>query len=480
MHGGLTNEDGSCDVPDIMGINYNIRMYEKIREKYPDIPLLGSENTSAFQVRGEYKTDNDNHIIDSYDNECAMWGRTYRESFKDTDTRDNLLGYFIWTGFDYRGEPTPFKWPSIGTFFGIMDTCGFKKNAYYINKAFFTSDPIIHILPHWNWNIGENVRVMAHTNCSEAELFLNGKSMGRKKVHKYDMADWEIEFEPGTLSMIGYRDGQEVCCDKIKTAGKAVRLIAKPHRDFIYSGCYDAVAVNVYAVDCDGVPIPDADMLVEFETDGGKVIGVGNGNPNSHEADKASKRHLFNGCVQAIVQLSDGVDKLKVRATAKGLESEWITIKTISGHEKAYLESVDEVYINNWRTNIEIFDEKPEPDLVIADNDMNSWEIEENGYSSKFNGNAGYGLYRTSAKVPAEAKRILFKGIAGDEVEIYINNSLAWSGGARMRDGRIIEIDDIDTGDIELTIIIKNISLRKGAGIIKPVVFLKENIYRKN
>ena len=199
MNTGVTTDGGACDILDMTGFNYITHTYDDFREKYPDMPMLGSENDSAFQTRGVYKTDHSKNIIDCYDSEAAPWGNTYRDGFKQVDIRPHIMGLFIWTGFDYRGEPTPFEWPSIGTQFGIMDTCGFKKTLFYLNKAFFTDEPMIHILPHWNFADGEEVHVMTHTNCSEAELFLNGKSLGKKNVDKYDMADWFVPFEKKVL-----------------------------------------------------------------------------------------------------------------------------------------------------------------------------------------------------------------------------------------------------------------------------------------
>ncbi len=470
MNNGVTSDGGACDVLDMTGFNYITHTYDDFRERFPHMPMLGSENNSAFQVRGVYKTDKEKNLIDSYDSEAAAWGNTHRDGFKQVDTRKHIMGMFIWTGFDYRGEPTPYAWPSIGTFFGIMDTCGFKKDAFYLNKAFFTDEPMIHVLPHWNWKEGETVKVMTHTNCDEAEVFVNGKSMGRKCVDKYDMAQWLVEFESGTLSMTGYRNGEAVCSDEVKTAGKAARLVIEPHRDFVYNGCDDTVAVNVYAVDENGTLVPDADMLIKFSAEGGEIIGVGNGDPNSHEADKASERHLFNGCAQAIVMQCDGSQKLIVRAEADGLIGAEGTLNVEKGHEKNYLESVNEIYINNWRTNMEIFPDKPAHDIVIEDSDMNSWVIEEPGYSDKFMGHVGYGIYKTKAEIPQGAKKILFREVTGDEVDIYINNTLVWSGDAHW--GKMLEFTEIGEGSVDLAVIIRTDKNDDGAGITKPVVFV--------
>lgn len=470
MNNGVTSEDGAFNVLDMTGFNYITHTYDDFRERFPNMPMIGSENDSAFQVRGEYRTDHSRNIIDCYDSECASWGNTYRDGFKQVDIRKHMMGLFIWTGFDYRGEPTPFEWPSIGTFFGIMDTCGFKKDAFYLNKAFFTEEPMIHALPHWNWEKGEKVRIMTHTNCEEAEVFINGKSIGKKPVDKYDMTDWYTEFESGTLRMVGYRDGKAVCEDEVKTAGKAVRLIAELSKPNVTDCSDDAVAVNVSAVDENGIFVPTADMLVKFSVSGGYVIGVGNGNPNSHEEDKASERKLFNGRCQAIVQEIDGAEKLVITASADGLESAETEVEIVRNTDKKYIDSVNEVYIGGWRINSEIFDEKPSADIEIADSDMNNWVSADIGYADMFTNKTGYALYRAKTVIPQDSQEILFRQVHGSEVEIYVNGELKAQRKARW--GAKISIGGIEPGETEITVIISSKEAADGAGITAPVVIV--------
>lgn len=471
MNTGVTSEAGACDVLDMTGFNYITHTYDEFREKYPNMPMLGSENDSAFETRGVYKTDYEKHIIDCYDSEAAPWGNTYRDGFKQIDTRKHILGMFIWTGFDYRGEPTPFEWPSIGTQFGIMDTCGFKKDAFYLNKAFFTEEPMIHVLPHWNWNEGETVKVMTHTNCEEAELFLNGISLGKKAVDKYDMAQWEVEFVPGELSMTGYRDGIAVCTDSVKTSEKAAKLLITPHKDFAYSD--DAVAVNVCAVDENGIVVPYADNLVSFAVNGGTVIGVGNGDPNSHEKDKAEKRCLFNGKCQAIVVPSNDANEMKITAAADGLEAAEIILPVKKSPEQInYIASVDEKYIAKWRTNVALFSECPAHDMNIEDHDMNTWAVEAvgNGADEKYANSIGYGIYRTTVETAPSDKSILFKEITGNEVKIFINGEERFNASCAW--GRKIEITDLPSGTVEIAVIINSTKESAIGGITKPVVIL--------
>ena len=469
---GVTTEGGACDILDMTGFNYITHTYDDFREKYPNMPMIGSENDSAFQTRGVYKTDHSKNIIDCYDSEAAAWGNTYRDGFKQIDTRPHIMGLFIWTGFDYRGEPTPFEWPSISTQFGIMDTCGFKKDAFYLNKAFFTDEPMIHILPHWNWSEGEEVRVMTHTNCTEAELFLNGKSLGRKAVDKYDMADWNVIFEKGTLKMVGYIDGKEVCSDEVTTTGSAKKIIITSHRDFVYDGCDDAAIFNISVQDEKGFSVPTADNLIKFTAEGGEIIGVGNGDPNSHEADKAEERHLFNGLCQVIVKQTDGAQAVTLTAVSDGLESASVTINTIERDTKlSFIPSINERYIAKWRQTVEFSQTRPDPNVKIEDSDMNTWGILSvgSGLDNNFRGVTGYALYKTTVTVHSEDNFIVFREITGNEVEVFVNGAQKFTGDCQW--GRKIEINVSDiTGDIDIAVIIHTTRESDKGGISRPVV----------
>jgi beta-galactosidase len=472
MNTGVTTDGGACDILDMTGFNYITHTYDDFREKYPNMPMIGSENDSAFQTRGVYKTDHNKNIIDCYDSEAAAWGNTYRDGFKQIDSRPHIMGLFIWTGFDYRGEPTPFEWPSIGTQFGIMDTCGFKKDAFYLNKAFFTDEPMIHVLPHWNHNDGEEVRVMVHTNCTEAELFLNGKTLGKKNVDKYDMADWIVPFEKGTLKMIGYIDGKEVCSDSVVTSGAPKKIVIEPHRDFVYDGCDDVAIFNISVQDENGFTVPTADNLIKFSAVGGEIIGVGNGNPNSHEADKAEERHLFNGLCQVIVNQTDGEKTLTLSASSDGLESASVTLDVKERDTKPlFIPSVNEKYITKWRQTVEFSAERPNPNIKIEDSDMNTWAIVSvgSGPDNNFRGVIGYSLFKTTVSIHDTDNRIIFRELLGNEVELFVGNELKFSGDCQW--GRKVEIDVSGLcGDVELSVIIHTTRISDKGGISRPVV----------
>ncbi len=471
MNTGVTADGGVCDLLDITGFNYITHTYDDFRKKYPKMPMLGSENDSAFQTRGVYKTDLEKHVIDCYDSEAAAWGNTYRDGFKQIDTRKHIMGMFIWTGFDYRGEPTPFEWPSIGTQFGIMDTCGFKKDAFYLNKAFFTDEPMIHILPHWNWQEGEEVRVMAHTNCEEAELILNGKSLGKKPVDKYDMTDWYVPFEAGTLKLIGYKNGEPVCADSVSTAGTLKSLSITPSAESVNEG--GAIAFNIAAVDENGAVLPLADNLIEFSCEGGKIIGVGNGDPNSHEADKAEKRRLFNGLCQVIVEHTAG-ESVTLTAKTDGAALSSLSVPARFGDTKIeYIKSVNEKYVSSWRETVALSKERPDPYVKIEDNDMNTWGIVTvgDGYDSIFDGSEGYALYRTAVDVTENETKLIFREITGNEVEIHVNGEKKFDGECRRGQKISIPLDEV-FGECEIAVIIRSTSKDGKGGITKPAVIV--------
>ena len=474
MNTGVTSDGGACDLLDITGFNYITHTYDDFREKYPSMPMLGSENDSAFETRGVYKTDHGKHVIDCYDSEAAAWGNTYRDGFRQIAERPHIMGLFIWTGFDYRGEPTPFEWPSISTQFGIMDTCGFKKDAFYLNKAFFTKEPMIHILPHWNWNEGENVRVMTHTNCEEAELFLNGQSLGRKSVDKYDMTDWNVTFQKGTLKMIGYIDGKAVCSDEVKTSGTLKSISIAPSRDFIYADCDDAIAFNIAGIDENGITVPTADNLVHFSVNGGEILGVGNGDPNSHEADKADMRKLFNGLCQVIVKQNDGAKSVTLTAETDGIAAVKFTVPVKECDTKPqYIKAITEKYISTWRMTASLSKERPDPNVKIEDHDMNTWAVTTvgNGFDEVFNDNTGYALYKTTAEVADNDTTLIFKDISGTFAEIFINGKEVFSGKCAWGNKIQIPLNGI-SGKCEIAVIIYSENENDGGGITKPVVIV--------
>jgi len=231
-------------------------------------------------------------------------------------------GGFVWTGFDYRGEPTPYKWPCINSHFGIMDMCGFPKDIYYYYQSWWQDKPVLHILPHWNWpgREGQNVPVRVFSNCKEVELFLNGKSLGRQTMRTNWFLDWAVDYQRGMLSAKGY-NGTNVTVADMPMTGAPEAIELSPDRSTVNADGEDVSVIKVLVVDAKGRVVPTADNLIHFDISGpGHIIGVGNGDPSSHEPDKADQRQAFCGYAEVIVQTKRDSGTIRLTATADGLK----------------------------------------------------------------------------------------------------------------------------------------------------------------
>lgn len=233
-----------------------------------------------------------------------------------------LAGAFVWTGFDYRGEPTPYGWPGISSPTGILDTCGFPKDSFYFYKAWWTNEPVLHILPHWTWPgmEGKEIEVWVYSNFDAVELFLNGTSLGKKDMPRLSHLEWRVPYAPGKLEARGYRKGTVAATSVVETTATAAKLVLSTDRREISADGKDVAVFMVSALDAEGRMAPTAMNLVKFEITGGEIIGVGNGDSSCHEADKGSERSLFNGLAEVIVQ-SRSAGKVQLTAKAEGLGS---------------------------------------------------------------------------------------------------------------------------------------------------------------
>jgi beta-galactosidase len=288
---------GNSLATDVFGFNYYRQNdLDKMHERFPDRPMVGTEESSSEHTRGIYADDfNHQHLV-AYDFEADGKHASLEESWRYHLARPFSAGLFYWSGFDYRGESTPFEWPAINSQFGILDTCGFFKDSAYLVQSWWTDKPMVHLLPHWNWpgrelskvKEAQPIDVRVYSNADAVELFLNNRSLGRKPMPKNSHLEWEVPYQPGKLVARGYNAaGREVASDTVQTtqAAAAVQLI--PSAEKIAA---DGQAVSVIAVrvnDAQGRMVPDAANLVLFQLTGpGKIIGVGNGDPASHEPDK--------------------------------------------------------------------------------------------------------------------------------------------------------------------------------------------------
>lgn len=281
-------KSGISSVVEVMGYNYlGNGDIDAHRSQFKQQPGMGTEEGSTFATRGIYFTDDAKHYQNAYDRKPRPTFYSIEEGWKFYATRPYLAGMFIWTGFDYRGEPTPYGWPSVTSYFGMMDVCGFPKDNVYYLKSWWGKEPVLHILPHWNWQgmEGKEIDVWIYSNCDEIELFLNKKSLGKKKMEQYGHLEWKVAYKPGTIEAIGYKNGKKQLTEVQKTTAKPATITLTPHKQLL-NKTNDAAVVTVEVTDKNGLHVPVANDEITFAVKGGEIIGVGNGDPTSLEKDK--------------------------------------------------------------------------------------------------------------------------------------------------------------------------------------------------
>jgi len=331
---------------DIIGFNYHHEDFFTVQEDYPGKPFLVAESVSGLMSRGYYQMPSDSFYIwpvrwdrsfsqpvnhcSSYDNCHVPWGTSHEINWKITKKLDYIAGTFVWTGFDYLGEPTPFGWPSRSSYFGIIDLAGFPKDIYYMYQSEWTDREVLHVFPHWNWQPGQVVDVWVYySHADEVELFLNGKSLGTRSKQDDDLRVWWcVPFEPGILKAISRKSGNTVLVKEIHTAAqpKSIRLIAD--RSSIVSGGKDLSFITVEVFDENGNTVPTADHLIRFSLDGdGTIAGTDNGDPTDHISLNQPERKLLNGKALVVVKSGKNTGKQKLTASCEGLNSAELVIK---------------------------------------------------------------------------------------------------------------------------------------------------------
>ena len=331
MSGGYETLKGISGVEDMQGINYSPGAYDWFHKAHPAQPLFGSETGSTVSTRGIYASEKwDRYVgdqtkgyVDAYDLNAPPWAQTAEAGWQPIADRPFVEGGFVWTGFDYKGEPTPFGWPDVNSNFGIMDQCGFPKDIYYYYQAAWGDKPLVHVLPHWNWagQEGQPIDVWAFSNAARVELFLNGTSLGAKDMPRNGHVNWSVPYAPGTLEARGYdADGKTLATDKVETTGPPAALRLKTDRTKLTPDGEDLTMVEVDVLDAQSRIVPTASDLVSFTVTGaGHVAGVGNGDPSCHEPDKASQRSAFNGRCLVIVGAGERPGPITLTASAPGL-----------------------------------------------------------------------------------------------------------------------------------------------------------------
>lgn len=335
---------------DLIGYNYNHNDWQNFRKRWPGKKMIVTESTSALETRGTYElfpvdsirrwpkrwdipfeNPKGGYTVSAYDNISTPWGSTHEESIKALLKSEEVAGMYIWTGFDYLGEPTPYTWPARSSYFGIIDLAGFPKDVYYLYQSIFTTKPVLHIYPHWNWKQGDTVDIVSYyNNADEVELFLNGKSLGVKSKTKDDLhISWRVPYAPGALKAVSKKEGKIVLSTEIKTAGVAAKIILKADRSILKADGSDLCFVTVTIVDKDGIMVPTANNLIHFKVDGtGFINSVDSGDPLSHEPFKASQHTALNGLALAIIQSNGKQGKVVITAGSEGLKDAKILILT--------------------------------------------------------------------------------------------------------------------------------------------------------
>jgi beta-galactosidase len=346
-------------VLDIIGLNYQgagIRgapaKYPVFHQQFPDKFIFGSETADAMSSRGDYVfpvttnnsaavgpqsgEDRPKHQVSAYELYAAPFGSSADKVFASQEQNPYVGGEFVWTGWDYLGEPTPFD-SSRSSYSGIIDLAGFKKDRFYLYQAHWRPDyPMAHILPHWTWleRVGQVTPVHVFTSGDEGELFLNGKSLGRKKKGPYEYRlRWdEVVYEPGTLKVVTYKNGKSWATDEVKTAEAPAKFKLEPDRSTIGADGKDLSFVTVTVTDKQGVMAPCADNRIHFEIEGpGEIVATDNGDPTSLESFPPSDRKAFNGLCLVIIRGKPGQPgTIHLTAKADGLKSETVSIKTVA------------------------------------------------------------------------------------------------------------------------------------------------------
>jgi beta-galactosidase len=338
--------DGLSGVVDVQGFNYHPQDYDAIHHQSPGMPLIATEIGAAVGTRGcyvrkpftvpgdtaRYEGDPARCQVAPYDINAPYWAETAEQAWQAVACRPWMAGGFVWSGFDYRGEPTPFAWPAVSSQYGILDTCGFPKDAYYYYKSWWTDAPVLHLFPHWTWpgKEGQDIDVWCYSNCRQVELFLNGRSLGRKTMPQYSHLEWNVKYKPGTLSAKGYdADGSVIAESRVETAGTPAAIALEPDRTSLAANGRDISLITVKILDAQGRTVPAASNLITFNvTGGGHLLGLGNGDPACHEPDKGNQRSAFNGLCLAIVQSKRAPGAITIQAYSPGLKSATALIET--------------------------------------------------------------------------------------------------------------------------------------------------------
>ncbi len=343
MSGGY-NKTGFFSVENLLGINYHTYSYPAIHRLMPDKMIFGSEDVNIFSARGVRVTSRQTGLVNDYGSAPRMWNKHRRFNYMGGRNPWTTLipvmehpfvaGAFVWTGFNYRGEPNPFGWPDISSNTGDMDLCGFPKAVYYYWRAWWKKKPSVYIFPAWTFPRsmqGHPILIRCYSNCHRVGLFLNGKSLGVKRMPKYKYLDWNVPYAAGTLTAQGYDGNRVVARYSTQTAGPAASLQLRNQVAGLSADGESIAPIAVTVQDAHGTMVPDAHNMIRFTISGpGSIAGVNNGNPTSHESNVGHQVRAFNGLCMVMVRAADHPGTITLTAKAHGLPAASLTIHTVS------------------------------------------------------------------------------------------------------------------------------------------------------
>ena len=332
---------------DVLGFNYKLEAYSQLPSRFPGSSFIAAETASALATRGHYdfpadsfriwppdskstQHGNPDNTVSAFDNVYAYWGNRHEKSWLAVKNNPHMSGAFVWSGFDFLGEPVPYRWPSRSSYYGIIDLAGFPKDVYYLYQSEWTSKPVLHLFPHWNWKTGETLDVWAYfSQADEVELFLNGKSVGISTKNDSTLhAMWRLKFVPGQLKAVSRRNGKTVLETSVQTSGDPYRIILRTAKPTLNSGENEMGFVEISVVDANGFTVQTADNAINLSVQGaGKLAATDNGNPVGLAPFNASNKQLFNGRLLAIVKTTGEKGPITVEVTSPGLKTASLIIR---------------------------------------------------------------------------------------------------------------------------------------------------------
>lgn len=426
--GFFTNRNGA-DAVDLVGFNYKAEWYDRYHALHPNRALTSTEDTSAVMTRGEWRTDTERNVLGSYDTEAPEWGLTHHDSWKMIGTRPFIAATFVWTGFDYHGEPTPLPWPAASSSFGILDICGFGKMAYHLRRAQWRAEPVLALAPHWDWpgQEGRPIRVMALTNMERVELRLNGVTVGMQQVAPHTIPEWQVPWAPGKLEAIGFIGGKEVLRSAVETTGASARLRLTADRPIMTGTGRDVQPISVDLLDTNGRHIPTAIDRVTFSVTDGEIIGVGNGDPGDHDSELATSRKLFAGLAQVLIRAPEGKGDLVLIAQIAGLPVARLTIRVVEADPGQRIPPSPAAQpITEWR-RAGFTPTAPDPARIYPASEWRHLSYVRTGRLEEAQGADSFtlmrSLYTPRGPVATHGGRIAFSGITG-RAQLWVDGQM--------------------------------------------------------